>query len=891
MGDHLIRVLYIDNDQATIRLVTEALSSASSFNIELASGLEEGLSKLRQIPIDIILVNLSLPASQEPEPLRSVRAAAPNKPVMALISSEADNLNDFKPLRDGPQVCLDTSVLTRASLEWSLHWTLERHQAEQALRESENRYRTWFEQAAMGMACIDLEGHFLLVNQKMCDIVGFNRDELLQQSLVDLTYPDDASSDWTAVQDLLANGRQSSVSEERRCRHKNGSMILVRWTVTLGRTTEGKPQCFWGFVEDITQQKQAEEAQLYLAAIVESSEDSIIGKSLDGTIKSWNAASERIYGYTADEMIGQSIQIIFQPGAADQFNETFDRVRHGERIEHFETQRVRKDGQVIDIMLTISPIKDGQGRIVGASAIGRDMSKIKNDRVALEESEARLRQLMENIQQVLTLQDARTREMLYVSPAYEKIWGYAVESLYADPASFLNAVRPDDREMLIAAMKNQGEDNLDVQYRIVHPSGEERWIHTRTLPIRNAAGEIYRLAGISEDITEYKRLTTAEHDQRVLAEALRQASSILTSTLDMTEVLDRILSGIERVVPHSAADIMLISEGVARVVGSRGYAEHNVEAALLAESYVVEETPHLAYMSSRRQPLIIPDVHHEVIQDQFKPSPAWFWHSYAGVPICLKDEVLGFINLGSITPYFFTPVHTDRLEAFAEQAAIAIQNARLHQQARDLATHQERQRLAHDLHDAVSQTLFSAAITAEALARQWKRNPEKVSAQIDDLYRLTRGALAETRAVLLELRPTTLYEIPFETLIKQLVDAAQSRKKIDILTRLDPSNELSPKIKEVFYRVTQEALNNIIKHAQATQVEIRFRWRDGKAQLIINDDGQGFDSEQIAPTSLGIGIMRERAERVGALLAISSVVGEGTQIILNWDEEGKSSDG
>jgi signal transduction histidine kinase len=155
-------------------------------------------------------------------------------------------------------------------------------------------------------------------------------------------------------------------------------------------------------------------------------------------------------------------------------------------------------------------------------------------------------------------------------------------------------------------------------------------------------------------------------------------------------------------------------------------------------------------MYHRRQPLIIPDVRSDIVQEQFKPNPAWFWHSYAGMPICLKDEVLGFINLGSNTPYFFTPVHADRLEAFAEQAAIAIQNARLHEHARHLATHQERQRLARDLHDAVTQTLFSAAITAEALARQWQRNPDKVGPQIEDLHRLTRGALAETRTALLE---------------------------------------------------------------------------------------------------------------------------------------------
>ncbi len=872
-----IHVLYIDDDPSNILRISRILTEASSFHLETVSRLEDG----PQMPVDIILLNMNLPDS--PATLERIQHNQFYKPVVAIVPSELDGDNDFTAPSCGAQAYLSANDLNDVTLKRSLRCTLDQYQTEKALRESEMRFRTMFEQAPIGMAFADLDGRLFMVNHQLCRMTGFEQEELLQRAFADLSHPDDSETDQDMFHSLIA-GERSSYTKEKRYVRKNGSVLWVEVTNALGRSAWNEPPYFFSIIEDITQRKQAGEAQFYLAAIVENSEDGIIGKALDGTIRSWNAASERIYGYTAEEVIGRSIKIIFPPGFEDEFDDIFARIRRGERIARFETQRVRKDGQVIDIALTVSPIKDERGRIVGAAAIERDISERKSAQVALAESEARLRQVTENIQEVLTLQDAHSEEMMYVSPAYEAIFGRTVESLYANPASYLDAVRPDDREMLVAAMKNQGEDNLDVQYRIVHPSGEERWIHTRTFPIRNEKDEAYRRAGIIEDITDFKRLTMAEHELRVFAEALRHAANALTSTLDMNEVLDRILSSIERVVPHNAADIMLIEEGVARVVGSRGYAEQNLEQILLAESHVVEETAHLAYMAERRQPIIIPDVHSDMMQGQFKPSTAWFWHSYAGMPICLKDEVLGFINLGSNTPYFFTPVHADRLEAFAEQAAIAIQNARLHEQARRLATHQERQRLARDLHDAVSQTLFSAAITAEALARQWKRNPDKVGPQIEDLHRLTRGALAETRAALLELRPAALVEIPFEALVQQLVDAVQSRKKLDILARIDHRDKLPPEVKEVFYRVTQEALNNIVKHAQATEVEIRFRWREGRAWLIINDDGQGFDSEHIAPTSLGMGIMRERAESIGARLDISSIAGQGTRLTLNWKE-------
>ena len=298
----------------------------------------------------------------------------------------------------------------------------------------------------------------------------------------------------------------------------------------------------------------------------------------------------------------------------------------------------------------------------------------------------------------------------------------------------------------IAFWKPSNSIMMAISTRNIALSADDPWIRARTLPIRMTP-ERFRVAGIAEDITDYKQLVLAEQEQRALAEALRDIANALNSSVDMAEVLDRLLTNLGHVVPHDAAEIMLIDGERARIARSRGYASRGLQEEIDELDFVVAETPNLQVMRQTRRPLIIPDVEHMSEGQMLNVTPAVFWRSYAGVPIAAKGEVIGFINLGSLIPYFFTPIHADRLQAFAEQAAIAIQNARLHEETRELAAHHERQRLARDLHDAVSQ-LFAVTISTETLMRQAERDPASLGPK---LRASPTGArrVAETRAVLL----------------------------------------------------------------------------------------------------------------------------------------------
>ncbi|MEP7290044.1 MAG: histidine kinase [Chloroflexota bacterium] len=214
------------------------------------------------------------------------------------------------------------------------------------------------------------------------------------------------------------------------------------------------------------------------------------------------------------------------------------------------------------------------------------------------------------------------------------------------------------------------------------------------------------------------------------------------------------------------------------------------------------------------------------------------------------------------------------------------QDITLRKQAEDklqeTAAAQERQRLARELHDSVSQTLFSATMIAQTLPLLWDRGEVVVKKNLEELARLTRGALAEMRTLLNELRPTAIETADLTELLNQLLDAARGRTKADYTLILDGEGSLSPEVQIAVYRVAQEALNNVTKHARALHVQIQLEWGMGQLEMRIKDDGRGFNHDHALPDHFGLDIMRERAAEVGAQVEIASQPGRGTEVRFTW---------
>ncbi len=370
-----------------------------------------------------------------------------------------------------------------------------------------------------------------------------------------------------------------------------------------------------------------------------------------------------------------------------------------------------------------------------------------------------------------------------------------------------------------------------------------------------------------------------QHIAQMLTESqsLGRVTAALLEKIDLVEVLDIVCTEAQALTGAQGSTIFLLDsehDGWLRVARSTGVASPSLERIPIEKS--------LTGIAVREgKPFVSNDTASEAhpYRGRGEEEPV----SLLAVPLRVKGVIIGALDMVN-KPRGFTQEDVRISNLFADQAAIAIENARLFQQAQELAATQERQRLARDLHDAVTQTLFSASLIAEVLPKLWERNPEVGKQKLEELRQLTRGALSEMRTLLLELRPATLVEMDLGDLLRYLANAFTGRTRIPAALTLEGQVDPPAKVKEVYYRVAQEALNNINKHAEATQVSIHLKRQEEQAELNIGDNGRGFDPQAVSPDNLGLGIMCERAEAIGAKLDIRSAIGAGTHIKLLWKD-------
>lgn len=275
--------------------------------------------------------------------------------------------------------------------------------AQQARAEAQTnaeRLRAIFDSAAVGVTVLSLDTHFLQVNDAFCSLTGYSEQEIKTRDCYSLTHPDDIDAMRQSTQQLI-EGKIPTFTLEERYLCKSGETIWVQKSVSLIRDSAGKPEHIIALCQEITRRKQAEQASNLVAAIVDSSDDAIVSKNLDGIITSWNKSAERIFGYTAQEAIGQHITLIIPLDRRQEEVTIIERLRRGERIDHFDTVRRRKDGTFLDVSLTISPVKDSSGKVVGASKVARDVTERKR-------TEENYRKLAESLDAEVR---ARTKEL------------------------------------------------------------------------------------------------------------------------------------------------------------------------------------------------------------------------------------------------------------------------------------------------------------------------------------------------------------------------------------------------------------------------------------------------------------------------------------------------
>lgn len=380
-----------------------------------------------------------------------------------------------------------------------------------------------------------------------------------------------------------------------------------------------------------------------------------------------------------------------------------------------------------------------------------------------------------------------------------------------------------------------------------------------------------------------QRIATQLREQTTLLEI----SQTLASALELKPGL--ILDQLRVIIEYTHAALFSLEEWTLVALAVRGSPQ--LQAAMPFRVQL-EGPERLAALLNGHQPQRISDVWSNDPTAQFLRSllnkqgnillegiRSWMW-----VPLAIKGQIIGGIAVVHAQSAYFTSHHADLALTMANQAAITMINAQLYEQAQTVAILEERQRLAHNLHDAVNQSLFSAGLIAEVLPRLWELNPVEARQSLQDLRRLTRGALAEMRGLLGELQPLILTDTELGDLLQQLGSALTGRTNIPVTVTVEGAGVLPADVQVILYRLCQEGLNNIAKHARASQVTIYLQYLLKEVIIRIQDNGRGFDPKRTAEGHYGLGIMRQRAEAIGARLTIVSQPGQGTEITIDWTE-------
>jgi PAS domain S-box-containing protein len=631
-----------------------------------------------------------------------------------------------------------------------------RTRAERALRESEERFRATFEQAAVGVAHVAFDGSWLRVNQKLCEIVGYTREELLEQTFQDITHPDDTEVDLEHLS-RLRTGEISRYSMEKRYFRKAGSMVWIDLTVSLVRAASGEPEYFIAIVEDITERKRAGEAlvqseERYRAVVEQAAEGIFLFEAATGDILESNAAFQELLGYTAEEVLSMKI---------------YDFVAH--------------DRESVDSNIRLI-LNEGKRSVGERRYHCRDRSLVDVE---------------------------VTASLIYYR----------------------------GRKVICTVIR-------DVSERV----------------------EAFRLLEV--------RVT-----------ALVRIAASLTVGQTMEATLDALAARVVQSTAAVACSVVLLNAetGLPRTAGSHGLPEGYTVG--LQAAYRAGLRPAAIEVFRTHRPMLVRGVRQFALEHPLASSVHRYlreapWDTIYVVPLVYRGLALGTLNL--YYPAREEPGEDEKvfLGAVADQTAVAVENVRLFADTHGKAALEERQRLARELHDSVSQALYGIALgsrTARTLLDR-EAHPDRVAEWLEYVLSLAEAGLTEMRALIFELRPESLETEGLIAALKQQAAALEARHEIPVHATLSEEPDLPLETKEALYRIAQEALHNTVKHAHASRANLKLECDARNIALEISDDGVGFDPGGDFSGHLGLKSMRERAARLGGALRVVSAPGEGTSI-------------
>jgi PAS domain S-box-containing protein len=433
------------------------------------------------------------------------------------------------------------------AVTWAIRDVTERKRVEEAIRQSEEKFRKIFNGSIDAIAVNSLaDAKYLDINEGYLKLIGYSREEVLGRTPKELKIWANHAERARASKELRTKGFIHNFEGEFLT--KDGTRRSGLFSAVVVDLPE--QPCAISFVRDITERRQAEMAIRRLAAIVESSEDAIASSTLDGTITSWNRGAERLFGYSASEIVGQSTASFVGPDAWPEFQQTLERIGQQGGIHRYDARRLKKDGSPVDITVTLSPIYDAAGAVVGVSAIGKDITERKQSERELRQSEEHFREIFDASTEVISINSSADGRYINVNGEFERMTGYArEEAIGRTPRELKLWASVHDLATVMRELRTKGFIR-NFESDLFTKSGARRSRLLSAVLINFA--EQRCILSFSRDITERKR---AEETRALLAAIIRSADDPILSS-DLNWIVTSWNPGAQRLYGYSAAEII-----------------------------------------------------------------------------------------------------------------------------------------------------------------------------------------------------------------------------------------------------------------------------------------------------------------------------------------------
>jgi PAS domain S-box-containing protein len=708
-------------------------------------------------------------------------------------------------------------------------------------------FRDAFNASPIGIVVEDLDGQPLFANPAFCAFLGFSQEELRHKHCVDFSPPEDADKDWALFQQLRA-GSIDHYQLEKRYFRKDGSLVWGRLSISLLNSPPSS--LVIAMVEDITEKKNSEEARFRYAAVIESSDDAIASGTLDGIIVSWNSGAQKMYGYTEAEAVGNPITMLVPSELPDEENRILETLKAGGRIEHFETVRVTKTGKRINVSLSISPIKDSSGGIVGISGIARDITERKQAEEALRVSEERLRLAQQAARIGSFERDVRTGRVTWAE-GLESLYGLPPGSVHGKTTAFFNdLIHPADRERtahLIQQALKTGQPT-EGEWRAIWPDGSVHWIVSRWRVLMDDSGEPSRVVGVNLDITERKR---AEEALAELNRTLEAQSALLQSSEELLKIF------------------------VKNVPAAVAMLDRDMRYLQVSDRWCTDYLPGRAQILGRSHYEIFPDmperwkeVHRRCLEGETLRADEDRWDGQDG-PHWARWEVRPWKTAeGTVGGILILSEDITRRKQMEETLSTLSRKLIDSQE-------QERARIGRELHDDINQRIAILAIELERL----QNDPSDVQNHLQELRKQTAELSNDVEALSRELHSSKLQYLGVVSGMRSWCREFGERQNMVIDFKSDVSSVVSFDVGISLFRVLQEALHNALKHSGVKRIEVELREVFNEIHLTVTDLGRGFEIDAaIRGPGLGLTSMQERVRLLNGSIEIQSKPMLGTTI-------------